>query len=113
MSEVLEAGAGAVPAAEAEDPQSAFSKSILVSAVRCTLTYVIFPLVAPLLGWASNVGPAVGVVIGTVAIVANVFSIRRFWASDHKWKWHMSALNVGVIVLLCFLLYFDGRELLT
>ncbi|NNE74419.1 MAG: hypothetical protein HKN26_12200 [Acidimicrobiales bacterium] len=99
------------PAAE-EQAQRTFSLSILVSAIRCTLTYVIFPFVAPLVGLASGVGAGVGVVIGVVAIVANVFSIRRFWAADHKWKMPMTALNGGIIILLSILLVVDLNTLL-
>ena len=34
------------------------------------LTYVIFPFVAPAIGFARGVGPLVGLLIGSVAIVA-------------------------------------------
>ena len=90
-----------------------FSRSILISAVRCVLTYVIFPFVAPLLPLSDRVGPVSGVIIGTIALVANVYSIRRFHKADHKWKWHITALNVAVMILLVILLFLDFRDLLT
>ena len=90
-----------------------FSRSILISAVRCVLTYVIFPFVAPLLPLSDRVGPVSGVIIGTIALLANVYSIKRFHKADHKWKWHMTALNVAVMVLLVILLFLDFRDLLT
>ena len=100
------------PDAEAdEQAQRVFSTSILISATRCTLTYVVFPFVAPLIGIASGVTSAVGLVIGTVAIVFNVLSIRRFWAADHRWKWPMTILNLSVIVLLVVLLIVDFGNL--
>jgi len=96
----------------AEDTaQRTFSISILVSAIRCTLTYVLIPLVAPLLGLASGVGPALGLVIGVAAIAANVLSIRRFWRADHRWKWHMTALNSAVLILLAVLVVQDYQDL--
>ena len=86
--------------------------SILISAIRCTLTYVILPIVAPLVGLAAGVGPAVGIPIALVALWANVASIKRHWRSDHRWKWPVSLLNVGIIVLLVILLILDIGQLL-
>jgi hypothetical protein len=77
-----------------------FSTSILISATRCVLTYVVFPWLLPLVGVAGGVGPVLGMTIGTVAIGFNVASIRRFHRSGHRWRWPISALNVGVILLL-------------
>jgi hypothetical protein len=99
-------------ASAAGSAERAFSVSILVSAVRCTLTYVIFPWVLPLLGIAGGVGPGIGLVIGTVAIVANVMSIRRFWVADHRWKIPITVLNGGIIVLLTILVAVDLGDLL-
>ena len=95
----------------AEQAERTFSISLLVSAVRCTLTYVLIPWVFPILGVASGVGPVVGVVIGTAAIVANLVSIRRFHRADHRWKWPMTAINGGIIVLLVILVVVDATNL--
>lgn len=88
-----------------------FSTSVLVSAVRCTLAYVVFPWLLPAFGLASGVGPALGLVIGPIAVAFNVASIRRFHASDHRWKWQITALNSAVIVLLAVLFVLDLRAL--
>jgi len=45
--------------------------------------------------------------IGIAAIIANVVSIRRFHRSDHRLKWPMSTINVGIIVLLTILVVLD------
>lgn len=87
--------------------QKTFRRSMLISAVRCTLTYVIFPFVAPAVGFATGVGPLVGLLIGSVAIVCDVFAVRRFFAADHKWRWHFSAIAVCIIGLLAVLLVQD------
>ncbi len=93
--------------------RSAFSRSILVSAVRCTLTYLVIPFLAPVLGIAAGVGPWIGVPLGTVAIVFNVKSIRRFWRADHRWRWGYTAIGTTVIALLVVLVVGDLIELLT
>ena len=104
--------AGASDTAELVDAERAFSKSIAVSAIRCTLTYVLIPFVFPLVGWGTGVGPWIGLPIGIAAIVANVVSIRRFHRSDHKWKWHMTVINIAIIGLLVVLVAIDAAELL-
>jgi hypothetical protein len=87
--------------------QRAFSTSVLVSAIRCTLTYLVLPFLAPALGLAAGVGPAIGIPIGVVAIVSNVMTIRRFWAADHRWRWAYTALSLTVIALLVVLMVRD------
>jgi len=100
------------PVSPSDAPERTFSVSIVVSAIRCTLTYVIFPWVLPLLGVAGGVGPGIGLVIGTIAIAANIISIRRFWAVDHRWKVPITILNGGIIVLLTILVVVDLNDLL-
>jgi hypothetical protein len=97
--------------AELVGAERAFSKSLAVSAIRCTLTYVLIPFVFPLVGWGTGVGPWIGLPVGIAAIIANVVSIRRFHRSDHKWKWHMTAINVAIIGLLIVLVVIDAAEL--
>ena len=100
------------PAAPEGAAQRAFSTSILVSATRCLLTYVVLPFVAPALGLAAGVGPAIGIPVGVVAIVCNVLTIRRFWAADHRWRWAYTAISLSVIVLLTILLVEDVASLI-
>lgn len=94
-----------------DQPERLFSQSILISAVRCILSYVVFPFVAPVVGIASGLGSTVGLIIGSIAIVSNLYSIRRFWRSDHKYKWPVSLLNAGIIVLLVILMVLDANNL--
>lgn len=91
--------------------QRAFSTSILVSAVRCTLTYVVLPFLAPLLGIASDVGPGLGLAIGVVAIASNILTIRRFHAAQHRWRWAYTAIAVSIIGLLTVLMVQDIADL--
>ncbi len=89
-----------------------FQRSMLISAIRCTLTYVVFPFLVPAVGFATGVGPIVGIVIGVVAMTCDVFTIRRFFAIDHKWRWHFSAVAVAVICFLGVLMVQDIVHLL-
>jgi hypothetical protein len=91
---------------------SAFQRSMLISAIRCTLTYVIFPFVLPAAGFATGVGPVLGIAIGLVAITCDVFTIRRFFSVDHRWRWQFSAIAGTVICLLLILMVQDIVHLL-
>ena len=101
------------PGRPADDPAArAFSVSMLISGIRCTLTYVVFPWILPALGVVGGVGPLIGAVIGVVAIACNIASIRRFWRADHRWKLPVTVVNLGVMALLAILLFQDIAELL-
>jgi hypothetical protein len=89
-----------------------FSQSMLVSAVRCILTYIVLPFVTPLLGVAAGVGPVLGITIGVVAIVFNVRTIRRFWMAEHRWRWAYTAVGGTVMAMLVVLIALDVAELL-
>jgi hypothetical protein len=99
--------------ASAASARSAFGTSLLVSTVRCLLTYIVLPVLGPVLGITGTVGPVVGFAVGAVSVVAIVISMRRFWAADHKMRWHYTALGTLILVLLAFQAVGDVRNLLT
>jgi hypothetical protein len=101
----------ATPKLEEPAAQRAFSRSILISALRCVLTYVVLPFVAPALGWASGIGPIPGLAVGVVAIWFNVKSIRRFWLAEHRWRWAYTVVGLSVIGLLLVLMVEDLVDL--
>jgi hypothetical protein len=106
------AAAAPAPPTAGEVAQRTFSISILVSAVRCLLTYIVLPFVTPLIGLAPSVGPAIGIVVGVIALVANAVSIRRWWRADHRLKWPMTFIHIGVMTLLVILVVTDLADLL-
>lgn len=106
------AGVGPPPAFGHPPPEGAFSKSMVISGIRCMIAYVLIPYVFPLVGFGSGAGPWIGLPVGLAAIAANVVSIRRFHRAGHRWKWPVSAINAGVIVLLAILVVVDAADLL-
>jgi hypothetical protein len=85
---------------------------MLISGIRCVLAYVILPFVTPFVGLAKGIGPGLGIVIGTVAITANLFSVRRFWTLRHPWRRPVTGLHIAVIAFLLVLVAVDvGRFL--
>lgn len=94
-----------------DSAHAAFQRSMAISALRCTLTYVVFPFLVPVVGFTAGVGPAIGIIIGVIAIACDVFTVRRFFAVDHRWRWQFSTLIVMVVVLLSVLLVEDIAQL--
>ncbi len=94
-----------------EEAQRTFSTSVVISGIRCLLTYVVFPFVAPIVGIASGVGSTIGIITSVIGIGANLWSIQRFHSSNHPWRWPITAINVGIIVLLSILLVIDVADL--
>ncbi|MGB3735300.1 MAG: hypothetical protein WA964_10125 [Ilumatobacter sp.] len=88
------------PKLSAAQARSAFQKSLVWTAARCLLMYIVFPFVLPPLGIALGVGPAIGIVIGLLAMVSIVYSIRRFWRADHSKRWHYTVFGSLIIVFL-------------
>jgi hypothetical protein len=88
------------PTATAAEARKAFQTSVLVSAIRCTLMYLVFPFLLPALGIAAGVGPVIGAVIGAIAIVCIVASMRRFWRADHRARWTYTIFGGAIIIAL-------------
>ena len=86
-------------------------RSLVISAVRCLLTYIVLPFLAPILGFATGVAPVVGISVGLVAIAANVASVRRFWRADHRYRWHYTVLAAAIVVALVWLIVADVLDL--
>ena len=97
---------------DAAPTERVFSLSVVVSGVRCFLFYVLFPWLLPAAGIASGVGSGIGLAIGAAAIVFNVLSIRRFQRTRHRYRWLITAVNAGIIVLLTVLMVIDLNDLL-
>lgn len=86
-----------------------FSFAILISALRCTLSYVILPFVIPLFGLGATVGvgPVIGIPLGALAIFFDVKGIRRFWVAEHRYRWQMTVIYLLVIALVLYLVIMD------
>jgi len=95
-----------------DEVYSLFSGSILLSALRCLLTYVFLPILTPVLGIAAGVGPVIGIPLSIVALYFDVRGMRRFWLANHRWRWYISGIYLAVMVLVAMLLVFDVLQLL-
>ena len=93
--------------ASGQDVHNLFSSSIALSATRCLLSYIVFPVLAPWVGALPLIGPAIGLPVGAVALVFDVRAIRRFFKADHRWRWVAAALYLVVMAMVASLM---GRD---
>lgn len=89
----------------------AFRVSVVVSAVRCLITYVLIPVVVPLLSLSGWVAAPVGIALCALAVVNGVVSVRRFWRADHPQRWMYTAFIGVVFVILAVALVTDLTRL--
>jgi hypothetical protein len=80
--------------------EGVFGKSIMVSGLRCTLTYIVLPLLAPIFNLSGASLPVIGLLLGAVSMVAIVISMRRFFAADHKYRWGYATIGGAIFVML-------------
>ena len=92
--------------------QKAMTQSILVSAVRCTITYLLVPILTPIVGVLDVFAAPVSLVLCAVAVVMSTRSLRRFWKADHSKRWHYTALVLVVWAFLAVALVRDISQLL-
>lgn len=91
--------------------QRMFSTGIVLSALRCLLTYVVLPLLGPVLGLSGGVGPAIGLPLAVVALAFDVIGVRRFWVANHRSRWSATAVYGGVMALVVALMAIDVVQL--
>jgi hypothetical protein len=88
-----------------------FSSSILLSATRCLLSYIVFPVLAPWLSAAPVVGPAIGIPVAAAALVFDVRAVRKFFLAHHRWRWAAAVLYTVVMAMVLGLLVHDVTQL--
>lgn len=85
--------------------------SMLLAGVRCTLTYLVIPLAAPLLGWLDVLATPLSLAMSTVAVVLAVSSLRRVWLAEYRHRWPYTAFILTAVVLLAVVIAGDVRTL--
>lgn len=86
--------------------------SLVLSAVRCLITYVAIPLLVPVFGWLTPIAAPLSLLLTVVAGGMAITSLRRVWAAHWDGRWAYTAFAVAVLVALAGLLVFDLRALL-
>jgi prepilin signal peptidase PulO-like enzyme (type II secretory pathway) len=86
--------------------------SLVISAVRCVITYAIIPALAPVLTGLGGLAAPIAIALSLVAGVMAVVSLRRVWLADWSRRWAYTAFILVVLALLATTVVFDVRTLL-
>lgn len=82
------------------DAQNKLRSSIIISGIRCIITYLLVPIVTPIIGFMSAVAAPVSIALSLIAIGFGYNSLRRFWLADHRLRWRYTVFIAVVWVLL-------------
>jgi len=77
----------------------AFRTAVVVSAIRCLITYLVVPVLVPLLSLSGWVAAPLGIALCVVAVVNGIVAVRRFWSSDHRYRW-MYTIFMGIVFVI-------------
>jgi hypothetical protein len=99
---------------EGADPKALMELkgSLVISAIRCVLTYALIPALTPLISWSGAVATPLAIVLTIVAMGMATNSLRRVWLADWHHRWTYTAFIVVVLALLGITLVFDVNSLL-
>jgi prepilin signal peptidase PulO-like enzyme (type II secretory pathway) len=87
--------------------------SLVISAVRCVITYAIIPAMAPVLTGLGGLAAPIALVLSLIAAVMAIVSLRRVWLADWSRRWGYTIFIGIVLVLLGVTMVFDLRTILT
>ena len=91
--------------------QRALTYALLLSAIRCTIQYVLIPFVLPWIGLAAAVPPWITLVLGGVAIASLVRNVRYLWRLHHARRWSYLFLAVVIVGALLIFMAVDLHAL--
>lgn len=86
--------------------------SLVISAVRCVITYAVIPALAPLVTGIGVLATPLSILLSLVASVMAVVSLRRVWLADWSGRWGYTAFVAVVLILLAVVVAFDVQRLL-
>jgi O-antigen/teichoic acid export membrane protein len=86
--------------------------AIVVSGIRCIITYLLIPILAPIVGLSGAASAPLTIALSLLAIYVGVSGVRRFWIADHRARWAYTAFIGVVVILLLIGIVVDVRTIL-
>lgn len=87
--------------------------SMIISGVRCLITYLLIPIAVPIIGLSGAVSAPIGILLSLIAVVTGITSLRKFWVSDHKYRWMYTAFILFVFLVLAVTLTADISKIVS
>lgn len=89
----------------------AFRISLVISGIRCLLTYLLVPLLVPIVSFAGVLAAPLGIAMCLLAYASGIAGVRRFWIADHRSKWTYTWFIAVVFVVVTVALVADITRL--
>jgi prepilin signal peptidase PulO-like enzyme (type II secretory pathway) len=86
--------------------------SLIISAVRCVITYAVIPALLPVISGLGLVATPLSLTLSLVAAVMAVVSLRRVWMADWSGRWGYTAFIGIVLAVLAVVITIDVQALL-
>lgn len=74
--------------------------AIVISGIRCIITYLLIPLLAPVIGISDAASAPVTIALSVLAMVMGISGVRRFWIADHRARWAYTVFIAAIVGLL-------------
>ncbi len=100
------------PKATAASAHKAFRTSLVVTGIRCLITYLAVPILIPITALSGWVAAPISIALCLFALVNGVISVRRFWRSHHRKRWMYTAFMGAVAVVLVLAIIIDVRKMM-
>lgn len=81
--------------------------SLMLSAIRCVLTYAVIPAAAPLVGQLEMIATPLSILVSVAAIALAVRSLRRVWLADWSHRWGYTVFIAVVVLALLGTIAYD------
>ena len=81
--------------------------AIVVSGIRCIITYLLIPILGPFVGLLDTLGAPISLALSAFAMVMGIAGVRRFWIADHQARWSYTTFIGVVLVLVVVGIVFD------
>ena len=74
--------------------------AIVISGIRCVITYLLVPILAPFVSLLDTLDAPISIALSSFAISMGIAGVRRFWIADHHARWSYTTFVGATLVLL-------------
>lgn len=78
---------------------------LVLTAVRCTLQYIVVPLLLPLVAASSALAPLANAVVGLLGLGVILFNLTRLW--NTSWRTRYLVISAVIVPFVLISIYFD------
>lgn len=84
--------------------------ALVLSAIRCTLQYVVLPFVLPIFGLTGTFSTVISLAVAALAVVIILYNMIVLWPTS--WRWRYMGMGAVMLLILAVFLVDDLQALL-